>query len=143
MRLTADKIAELVIIILELLVAMILICVILLSLSRIIIDVLSMTTLHSFDKEYFVRVLDEALLMVVAIDIIRTLLTGILKKRITVVVVIEAALIFIIREIIALELKLIPETRLIIYGILFLIFFLSWYILRRSMLEEKMLKKVG
>lgn len=141
MRLTADKIAELVIIILELLVAMILICVILLSLSRIIIDVLSMTTLHSFDKEYFVRVLDEALLMVVAIDIIRTLLTGILKKRITVVVVIEAALIFIIREIIALELKLIPETRLIIYGILFLIFFLSWYILRRSMLEEKMLKK--
>lgn len=132
MKISADKIAELVIILLELLVALILIGIILLSISRIIADAASISALHGFSKDYFVQVLDETLLMVVAIDIIRTLLTGMLKRRITVVVVIEAVIIFIIREIITLELKQVSEARLIAYGILFIIFFISWYILRRN-----------
>lgn len=136
-----ERLAEILITSLELMVALVLTITIILSLTRIIVDVASIATQSTFSKQYFVMVLDETLYMVVAIDIIRTLLSGILKKRIAIVVVIEAAMIFIIREIIALELKLVSETRLIVYGVLFLILFATWYILKKSALEERMLSE--
>lgn len=116
---------------LELFIAMLLALAVILSLIKLGGEAVKLSTEATFDKQHFVTFLDEALLMIVAVDLMRTLIGGIVEKKISVIVVLEAALIFIIREIITMELKEVTDVRLILYIVVFISLFAAWIISRR------------
>lgn len=118
--------------ILELAIAILLGVSVLLSLFKIAGEAVDLAVTATFQRQHFVTFLDEALLMIVSIDLMRTLITGIQEKHISVVIVIEAALIFIVREIITMELRDVSETRLLIYVVVFGALFVAWLIGRRQ-----------
>lgn len=117
---------------LELAIAILLGVSVLLSLFKIAGEAVDLAVTATFQRQHFVTFLDEALLMIVSIDLMRTLITGIQEKHISVVIVIEAALIFIVREIITMELRDVSETRLLIYVVVFGALFVAWLIGRRQ-----------
>jgi uncharacterized membrane protein (DUF373 family) len=75
-----------------------------------------------------VTFLDEALLMIVSIDLMRTLVISVQEKRISLVIVVEAALIFLLREIITMELRQVSEVRLLVYAVIFAVLFAAWLV---------------
>jgi uncharacterized membrane protein (DUF373 family) len=118
--------------ILELAIAILLGVSVLLSLFKLAGEAVDLAVTSTFQRQHFVTFLDEALLMIVSIDLMRTLITGIQEKHISVIIVIEAALIFIVREIITMELRDVSETRLLIYVVVFGALFVAWLIGRRQ-----------
>jgi uncharacterized membrane protein (DUF373 family) len=118
--------------ILELAIAILLGVSVLLSLFKLAGEAVDLAVTSTFQRQHFVTFLDEALLMIVSIDLMRTLITGIQEKHISVIIVIEAALIFIVREIITMELRDVSETRLLIYIVVFGALFVAWLIGRRQ-----------
>lgn len=117
---------------LELAIAILLGVSVLLSLFKLAGEAVDLAVTSTFQRQHFVTFLDEALLMIVSIDLMRTLITGIQEKHISVIIVIEAALIFIVREIITMELRDVSETRLLIYVVVFGALFVAWLIGRRQ-----------
>jgi uncharacterized membrane protein (DUF373 family) len=117
---------------LELAIAILLGVSVLLSLFKLAGEAVDLAFTSTFQRQHFVTFLDEALLMIVSIDLMRTLITGIQEKRISVIIVIEAALIFIVREIITMELRDVSETRLLIYVVVFGALFVAWLIGKRQ-----------
>ena len=117
---------------LELAIAILLGVSVLLSLFKLAGEAADLAVTATFQRQHFVTFLDEALLMIVSIDLMRTLITGIQEKHISVIIVIEAALIFIVREIITMELRDVSETRLLIYVVVFGALFVAWLIGRRQ-----------
>uniref|UniRef100_A0A7C1GLN2 Phosphate-starvation-inducible E-like protein n=1 Tax=Thermofilum adornatum TaxID=1365176 RepID=A0A7C1GLN2_9CREN len=117
---------------LELAIAILLGVSVLLSLFKLAGEAVDLAVTATFQRQHFVTFLDEALLMIVSIDLMRTLITGIQEKHISVIIVIEAALIFIVREIITMELRDVSETRLLIYVVVFGALFVAWLIGRRQ-----------
>ncbi|ABL77603.1 phosphate-starvation-inducible PsiE family protein [Thermofilum pendens] len=118
--------SQLFITVLELAIAIILGVAVLLSLYKLASEAVKIAVTATFDRQHFVTFLDESLLMIVSIDLMRTLVGGIVEKRISVIIVLEAALIFIVREIITMELKAVSETRLLLYVVVFAALFISW-----------------
>ncbi|MCI4408144.1 MAG: phosphate-starvation-inducible PsiE family protein [Thermofilum sp.] len=118
--------------ILELAIAILLGVSVLLSLFKLAGEAVDLAVTSTFQRQLFVTFLDEALLMIVSIDLMRTLITGIQEKHISVIIVIEAALIFIVREIITMELRDVSETRLLIYVVVFGALFVAWLIGRKQ-----------
>lgn len=118
--------------VLEALIAMILAVAVVLSLWKLGGEAIKLAGEATFDRQHFVVFLDESLLMIVAVDLMRTLVGGIVEKRISVIVVLEAALIFIVREMITMELKMVPDVRLVLYVLVFLALFASWFISMRA-----------
>jgi uncharacterized membrane protein (DUF373 family) len=117
---------------LELAIAILLGVSVLLSLFKLAGEAVDLAVTATFQRQHFVTFLDEALLMIVSIDLMRTLITGIQEKHISVIIVIEAALIFIVREIITMELRDVSETRLLIYVVVFGALFVAWLIGRKQ-----------
>ncbi|MGC9108289.1 MAG: phosphate-starvation-inducible PsiE family protein [Infirmifilum sp.] len=126
-----EKAAGGLIVILEVFIALLLALAVILSLTKLIGEATKLATEAVFDRQHFVTFLDESLLMIVAVDLMRTLVGGIVEKKISVIVVLEAALIFIIREIITMELKMVSDIRLILYIAVFASLFAAWVIARR------------
>jgi uncharacterized membrane protein (DUF373 family) len=126
-----EKAAGGLIVILEVFIALLLALAVILSLTKLIGEAAKLATEAVFDRQHFVTFLDESLLMIVAVDLMRTLVGGIIEKKISVIVVLEAALIFIIREIITMELKMVSDIRLILYIAVFASLFAAWVIARR------------
>ncbi|MGB9708834.1 MAG: phosphate-starvation-inducible PsiE family protein [Infirmifilum sp.] len=126
-----EKAAGGLIVILEVFIALLLALAVILSLTKLIGEATKLATEAVFDRQHFVTFLDESLLMIVAVDLMRTLVGGIIEKKISVIVVLEAALIFIIREIITMELKMVSDIRLILYIAVFASLFAAWVIARR------------
>jgi len=118
--------------ILELAIAILLGVSVLLSIFKLAGEAVDLAVTSTFQRQHFITFLDEALLMIVSIDLMRTLITGIQEKQISVIIVIEAALIFIVREIITMELRDVSETRLLIYVVVFGALFVAWLIGRRQ-----------
>ncbi|MEZ0345855.1 MAG: phosphate-starvation-inducible PsiE family protein [Infirmifilum sp.] len=121
-----ERAAGALITLLEVLIAVLLAVAVILSLSKLGGDAVRLAAEARFDRQSFVTFLDEALLMIVAVDLMRTLVGGIVEKKISVIVVLEAALIFIIREIITMELKEVSDIRLILYIVVFTALFVAW-----------------
>jgi len=117
---------------LELAIAILLGVSVLLSIFKLAGEAIDLAVTSTFQRQHFITFLDEALLMIVSIDLMRTLITGIQEKQISVIIVIEAALIFIVREIITMELRDVSETRLLIYVVVFGALFVAWLIGRRQ-----------
>ncbi|PLJ77338.1 phosphate-starvation-inducible PsiE family protein [Infirmifilum sp. SLHALR2] len=132
-----ERVAGGLITLLEALIAFLLAIAVMLSLWKLGGEALKLAAEATFDRQHFVTFLDESLLMIVAVDLMRTLVGGIVEKRISVIVVLEAALIFIIREIITMELKEVSDIRLILYIAVFAALFASWIISRKTRLVSQ------
>ena len=89
---------------LEALIAVVLIVLVLLSLVHLAAEVIRME-LEGFSKEGVLTVLDIALLLILAIDILRTLAVAIARRALPIRIVVEAAMVAILREIIAVEVR--------------------------------------
>ncbi|UNQ74146.1 phosphate-starvation-inducible PsiE family protein [Infirmifilum sp. NZ] len=132
-----ERVAGGLITLLEALIAFLLAIAVVLSLWKLGGEAFKLAAEATFDRQHFVTFLDESLLMIVAVDLMRTLVGGIVEKRISVIVVLEAALIFIIREIITMELKEVSDIRLILYIVVFVALFASWIISRKTRLADQ------
>jgi uncharacterized membrane protein (DUF373 family) len=113
---------------LELAIAILLGVAVLLSLVKLAGTAAELAFTATFDRSHFVTFLDEALLMIVSIDLMRTLVIGVQEKRISLVIVVEAALIFLVREIITMELRQVSEVRLLVYAVIFAVLFAAWLV---------------
>ena len=113
---------------LELAIAVLLGVAVLLSLAKLAGTAAELAFTATFDRSHFVTFLDEALLMIVSIDLMRTLVIGVQEKRISLVIVVEAALIFLVREIITMELRQVSEVRLLVYAVIFAVLFAAWLV---------------
>lgn len=132
-----ERVAGGLITLLEASIAFLLAIAVVLSLWKLGGEAFKLAAEATFDRQHFVTFLDESLLMIVAVDLMRTLVGGIVEKRISVIVVLEAALIFIIREIITMELKEVSDIRLILYILVFAALFASWIISRKTRLANQ------
>ena len=73
--------------------------------TEYLINVVEVAITKGVDKEFILLTLDTILLLVLAIDILRTLLTAILSRFLPIRIVIEAAMIAVLREIISIEVR--------------------------------------
>lgn len=80
-------------------------------------------------KTYVLEVLDMILLLVLAIDILRTLLTAVVRRRFPIRIVVEAAMLAILREIISVEIRHLDWPMLIALGVVFLILAFMWILI--------------
>lgn len=100
-----SHLAKYVIMALELLLAGILSIGVVVASLKTASDILQLMKSEAFDKAVFLHLLDSVLLIVLAIDVTRTLLTAVLEKMIPVRIVIEAAMLAVLREFIAIEIR--------------------------------------
>lgn len=129
---SVERTTGLIVVVLEGLIALLLSLAVVLSVAKLSGEVVQLAAGTVFDRQLFVRFLDEALLMIVAVDLVRTLLMSVTEKRIPVLVVLEAALIFIVREIITMELREVSDVRMVLYIVTFAAFFAAWMLARRQ-----------
>lgn len=80
-------------------------------------------------KTYVLEVLDMILLLLLAIDILRTLLTAVVRRRFPIRIVVEAAMLAILREIISVEIRHLDWPMLIALGIVFFILAFMWILI--------------
>ena len=80
-------------------------------------------------KTYVLEVLDMILLLLLAIDILRTLLTAVIRRRFPIRIVVEAAMLAILREIISVEIRHLDWPMLIALGIVFFILAFMWILI--------------
>lgn len=86
-------------------------------------------------KNDVLTVLDMILLLILAIDILRTLLTAVVRRKFPIRIVIEAAMLAVLREIISVEIRHLDWLMLLSLGVVFLILSFMWIIIGR--MEEK------
>ncbi|MEB3779990.1 MAG: phosphate-starvation-inducible PsiE family protein [Desulfurococcales archaeon] len=100
-----DKAFQIAIELLEAVLAFVLILLVAISSIKLILMVYN--TVHSevVEKESILQILDIALLLILSIDILRTLLTAITTRRFPLRIVVEAAMIAVLREIISIEIR--------------------------------------
>lgn len=72
------------------------------------------------------------MLLILAVDILRMLLKGVYGGGLDVVIIIEVAMIAILREIILAEIRSISAFSLISYGVVFGISFFTWCMFRKT-----------
>jgi len=82
----------------------------------------------SIKKSNVLEVLDLILLLVLAIDILRTLVTAVIRRQFPIRIVIEAAMLAVLREIISVEIRKLDWTMLISLSIVFLILAVVWLV---------------
>ncbi|MCE4605870.1 MAG: phosphate-starvation-inducible PsiE family protein [Desulfurococcales archaeon] len=110
----------------ELIIAGILIVTLLIA-SIKVIDYLSIFFYYNgFDKQIFLEILDVILLSVLAVDLLRTMVIAVIKRTLPISIVIEVALLAVLREIIAIEVRNPTNARILVYGIVILILVFSW-----------------
>jgi len=81
---------------------------------------------NGFDKQVFLEILDVILLSVLAVDLLRTLVVAVIKRTLPISIVIEVALLAVLREIIAIEIRNPTNARILVYGIIILVLVFSW-----------------
>jgi len=79
-----------------------------------------------FDKQVFLEILDVILLSILAVDLLRTLVVAVIKRTLPISIVIEVALLAVLRELIAIEIRNPSNERIIVYGLIILILVASW-----------------
>lgn len=113
---------------LELLLASIVAAAVVVASIKIASDVVSLARCQGFDKTVFLHILDSTLLVVLAIDVMRTLLTAVVRRELPVRIVIEAALLAVLREFIAVEIRQ-PSTELLRTLVLIFISLVTFWII--------------
>ncbi len=128
---------------LELALALLLAATIILASGKLISLIYHDTALDSsVSKENVLEVLDLILLLVLAIDILRTLVTAVMRRRFPIRIVVEAAMLAILREIISVEIRHLDWLMLLSLAIVFLILAVTWIIIgvmeRKGQIREAM-----
>jgi len=95
---------------------------------------------ETIEKNNVLEVLDLILLLVLAIDILRTLVTAVIRRQFPIRIVIEAAMLAVLREIISVEIRKLDWTMLVSLSIVFLILALVWLVIgvmeKRGQVQE-------
>ncbi|MCE4602575.1 MAG: phosphate-starvation-inducible PsiE family protein [Desulfurococcales archaeon] len=91
--------------VLEALLATTIVVLVLISGVKLLSMVFGMIGESGVDKTEILHILDLTLLLVLSIDILRTLITAILGKYLPLRIVVEAAMIAVLREIISIEIR--------------------------------------
>jgi uncharacterized membrane protein (DUF373 family) len=81
---------------------------------------------EGFDKQVFLEILDVILLSILAVDLLRTLVVAVIKRTLPISIVIEVALLAVLRELIAIEIRNPSNERILVYGVIILILVASW-----------------
>ncbi|MEB3806963.1 MAG: phosphate-starvation-inducible PsiE family protein [Desulfurococcales archaeon] len=90
------------------------------------------------NKTKVLEILDMILLLLLAIDILRTLLTAVVRRRFPIRIVIEAAMLAVLREIISVEIRHLDWSMLVSLGVVFLILSFMWIIIGRLETQGKL-----
>lgn len=85
----------------------------------------------SLSKTSILSVLDMTLLLLLAIDILRTLLTAVVRRKFPIRIVVEAAMLAVLREIISVEIRHLDWITMIALGVVFLILSFIWILIGR------------
>lgn len=107
------------------------------KLIRLVLDILGEPEL---DKTAILHILDLTLLLVLSIDILRTLITAILSRFLPLRIVIEAAMIAVLREIISIEIRHLDYKMIIALTIALLGLGFLWIL--ASVMERRILGRV-
>ena len=111
---------------LELLLAIIIIITVLLNIMHLFKNIFDIEFYTNPTKEDVLKVLDLTLLLVLAVDILRTLAVAIRRGSLPVRIVIEAAMIAILREVIAVEIRHLDYKMVLSLGITFILLAGAW-----------------
>ncbi len=91
-------------------------------------------------KSQILEVLDLILLLVLAIDILRTLVTAVVRRQFPIRIVIEAAMLAVLREIISVEIRKLEWPMLVSLAVVFLILAVVWLVMgvmeKRGQVQE-------
>ncbi|MCE4628450.1 MAG: phosphate-starvation-inducible PsiE family protein [Desulfurococcales archaeon] len=112
--------------ILEILLAILIILTVLFGIIKLADIVVVKSIREQLSKSEILAILDLALLLVLAVDILRTLAVAIRRRSLPVRIVIEAAMIAILREIIAVEIRHLDYKMIIALGFTFVLLAASW-----------------
>ena len=112
--------------VLEILLAILIILTVLFGIVKLADIVVVESIREQLTKSEILTILDLALLLVLAVDILRTLAVAIRRRSLPVRIVIEAAMIAILREIIAVEIRHLDYKMIIALGITFVLLAASW-----------------
>lgn len=97
---------------------------------------------NELSKESILRLLDIILLLVLSIDILRTLVTAVVRRQFPIRIVIEAAMLAVLREIISVEIRKLDYKMILSLAVVFLILAFVWLVVgvmeRRGEVEEIM-----
>ncbi len=111
---------------LELLLGLALALLIFLSIVKVIMLILHIEWEPETSKEAILSALDLILLLILSIDILRTLFTAIARHALPIRIVIEAAILAILRELIAVEVRHLDYKMVIALSFAFFLLVLAW-----------------
>ncbi len=128
MELTLRRVLSIVIDALELLLGILLTVLIIISIIKVFKIIVDLWYQEP-SKDEILSVLDIVLLLILTIDILRTLFTAASKHVLPIRIVIEAAILAVLREIIAVEVRHLSATMVIALSISFAILISAWIVL--------------
>ena len=123
---------------LEIILAIILAAAILIASIKLLKLMYSDLVESELNKTKVLEILDMILLLLLAIDILRTLLTAVVRRRFPIRIVIEAAMLAVLREIISVEIRHLDWLMLVSLGIVFMLLSFMWIIIGRLEAEGKL-----
>ncbi len=123
------KTLEITIEILEVLLALGLILMVILSLSHLIDFIISVEIHEGLEKNYILEILDLTLLLILSVDILRTLAVAVRRRALPVRIVVEAAMVALLREIIAVEIRHLDWKMMLSLGVTFALLAGTWVVI--------------
>ncbi|MEB2793186.1 MAG: phosphate-starvation-inducible PsiE family protein [Caldisphaeraceae archaeon] len=120
----------------EILVAIILILTVVIGSLITISSMLKMFYVGAFNKNDILNLIDTSLILLIAVDLLRTVVVGFSKRSIPIKTVVEAGLIVVIRQMIANSLLNGGAINLVFISISFILVVIGWVIVSRYSSEK-------
>ncbi|MDP8003413.1 MAG: phosphate-starvation-inducible PsiE family protein [Caldisphaera sp.] len=120
----------------EVLIAMIIIVTVIIAAFQTFFQVSQMIKLQPPNKEEILNLIDISVILLLALDLLRTVVVGILEKSIPIRSIIEAAMIIIVREMIVNTLVSSSPLSLIYLSISFLLITIGWVLTEKFVFHE-------
>ena len=133
----AQMMAALLIALLETILAVLLALGVLIASWKILRDLGELLEAGGFDKQIYLHLLDSVLLLILAIDVTRTLLTAAIRGALPLRIVVEVAALAVLREFISIEIRNPSNARILVYTLLFAVLAFFWMLL--TSLERRQL----
>ncbi len=133
----AQTMAALLIALLETILAVLLALGVFIASWKILNDLVGLMEASEFDKQIYLHLLDSVLLLILAIDVTRTLLTAAIRGALPLRIVVEVATLAVLREFISIEIRNPSNTRILVFTILFAVLAFFWILL--TSLEKRRL----
>jgi len=123
--------AAILIAILETLLAALLAAAVAVGAYKIASEIAHLLKAQGFQKSIYLSILDSALLLILAIDVTRTLLTAVVRGAIPLRIVVEVATLAVLREFISIEIRQPTNSRIAVLTLLYAVLVTSWVYLSR------------